>query len=58
MFVTLPVTESESGAGVSTAQDVMYCYRIFTSLGLRVELPMVLEMDNKGVVDLANIYSV
>ena len=43
MFVTLPVTESESGAGVSTAQDVMYCYKIFTSLGLRVELPRYLK---------------
>ena len=57
-FVTLSVTESESGAGVSTAQDMMYCYRIVTSLGLKVELPMVLEMDNKGAVDLANNYSV
>jgi hypothetical protein len=56
--VTLSVTESESGAGVSTAQDMMYCYRIITSLGLKVELPMVLEMDNKGAVDLANNYSV
>jgi hypothetical protein len=49
-FVTLSVTKSESGAGVSTAQDMMYCYRIITSLGLKVELPMVLEMDNKGAV--------
>ena len=57
-FVTLSVTESESGAGVSTTQDMMYCYRIVTSLGLKVELPMVLEMDNKGAVDLANNYSV
>ncbi len=47
-----------SGAGVSTAQGMMYCYRIITSLGLKVELPMVLEMDNKGGVDLANNYSV
>ena len=39
-FVTLSVTELESGAGVSTAQDMMYCYRIITSLGLKVELPM------------------
>ena len=38
-FVTLSVTESESGAGVSTTQDMMYCYRIITSLGLKVELP-------------------
>jgi hypothetical protein len=58
LSVTLSVTESESGAGVSTAQDMMYCYMIITSLGLMVELPMVLEMDNKGAVDLVNNYSV
>jgi hypothetical protein len=55
-FVTLSVTKSESCAGVSTAQDIMYCYRIITSLGLKVELPMVLEMGIKGTVDLANNY--
>jgi len=27
-------------------------------MGLQVELPMVLEMDNKGAVDLANNWSV
>eukprot|EP00956_Cyclotella_meneghiniana_P017441 scaffold28424_cov41-Cyclotella_meneghiniana.AAC.1 len=27
-------------------------------MGLKVKLPMVLEMDNKGAVDLANNYSV
>jgi hypothetical protein len=53
-FVTLSVTESESGAGVSTAQDMVNCYRIITSLGLRVELHIILEMDSEGVVDLAN----
>lgn len=57
-FVTLSVTESESGAGVMVAQDMMYSYRLLTSLGLQVELPMILEMDNKGAVDLANNYSV
>ena len=57
-FVTLSVTESESGAGVMTAQDMMYTYRLIMSLGLQVKLPMVHEMDNKGAVDLANNYSV
>jgi hypothetical protein len=38
--------------------NMMYCYRVTTSLGLKVELPVVLEMDNKGAVDLANDYSV
>ena len=57
-FVTLSVTEAESGAGVTTAQDMMFTYRLLNSMGLKVELPMLLEMDNKGAVDLANNYSV
>jgi hypothetical protein len=28
------------------------------SIGLKVELPMILEMDNKGAVDLVNTFSV
>ena len=57
-FVTLSVTEAESGAGVTTAQVMMFIYRLLTSMGLKVKLPMVLEMDNKGAVNLANNYSV
>jgi hypothetical protein len=56
-FVTLSVTEAETAAGVMVAQDMMYVYRILTSMGLEVELPMLLEMDNKGAVDLANNWS-
>ena len=56
--VTLSVTEAEGGAGVLIAQDMLYVYRIVTSMGLRVKLPMILEMDNKGAVDLANNWSV
>ena len=57
-YVTLSVTEAELGAGVTCAQDMMHIYRIMTSLDLQVELPMVLEMDNKGAVDAANNHSV
>eukprot|EP00956_Cyclotella_meneghiniana_P041644 scaffold233431_cov53-Cyclotella_meneghiniana.AAC.1 len=58
-FVTLSVTEAETAAGVTTcAQDMMYVYRILVSLDLSVELPMVLEIDNKGAVDMANNWSV
>jgi len=56
--VTLSVTEAEGAAGVSTAQDMLYAYNVLHSLGLKVELPMILEMDNKGAVDLANNWSV
>ena len=56
--MTLSVTEAESTAGVMTAQDMLYVYRLLLSLGLKVELPMLLKMDNNGAVDLANNWSV
>ena len=56
--VTLSVTEAETAAGVTEAQDMVYSHNVLTSLGLKVKLPMVLEMDNKGAVDLANSLSV
>jgi hypothetical protein len=56
--VTLSVTEAEGAAGVTEAQDMLNVYNILKSSGLKVQLPMVLEMDNKGAVDLANSWSV
>ena len=56
-FVTLSVTEAESTAGVMIVQDMVYIYCLLKSLELEVKLPMVLEMDNKGAVDLANNWS-
>ncbi len=57
-FVMLSVTEAEIAAGVMVAQDMLYVYRLMESLELEVELPMVLEMDNSGAVDIANSWSV
>jgi hypothetical protein len=57
-IVTLSVTEAEIAAGVMVAQDMLYIYRLMESLELEVELPMVLEMDNSGAVDIANSWSV
>jgi hypothetical protein len=51
------VTEAEGAAGVTGAQDMLFVYNILKSLGLKIQLPMVLEMDNKGAVDLANTNS-
>ena len=56
--VTLSVTEAESAAAVTCAQDMMYAKHIIESLELDVELPMVLEIDNRGAVDLINSWSV
>ena len=56
--VALSVTEAELYAGVTCAQDMLYVMHVLQSLGLEVELPMVLEIDNKGTVDLANNWSI
>ena len=36
----------------------MFVMHLLVSIGFQVELPMVLEMDNKGAVDLANNWTV
>ena len=57
-FVTLSVTEAEIAVRVMVAQDMLYIYRLFKSLELKVEMPMVRKMDNSGTVDIANSWSV
>ena len=56
--VTLSVMEAELAAVVTMVQDMMYVYRVITSMGLQVELPMMAEMDNSGALDLANSWSI
>jgi len=53
-LIALSVCEAEQTAGVLCAQDMLYVQHILESLGLKVKLPMILEMDNIGAVDLAN----
>ena len=50
--VALSVCEAEQTAGVLCAQDMLYIQHIIESMGLKVKLPMILEIDNKGAVDL------
>jgi hypothetical protein len=52
-LVVLSVCKAEQSSGVLCTQD-MYCKNMLESMGLKVKLPMLLEMDNKGAVDLAN----
>jgi hypothetical protein len=56
--VTLSVTEAELAAAVTMVQDMMYVYSVITSMELQVELPMRAEMDNSGVCDLVNSWSI
>lgn len=57
-IVALSVCEAELYAGISCAQDMLYVKHVIESLGLKVKLPMKLEIDNKGAVDLANNWSI
>jgi len=56
--VVLSVTEAELYAAVQCAQDMLFIWKIIMSIGLKVKLPMILELDNKGAVDIANNWSV
>jgi hypothetical protein len=57
-IVALSVTEAKLFTSTNNAQDMLYTKRIIESLGLHVQLPIILEVDNKGAVDLVNNYSV
>jgi hypothetical protein len=48
---TLSVTEAELVAGTECSQDMLYIKKILESMGLKVKLPMILKIDNKGIVD-------
>ncbi len=56
--VSLSTTKGETYAGVTCVQDMLYMKNVLELLGLRVKLPMVLEMDNQGAVYLANNWSI
>ena len=57
-IVALSVTGADMIAATSNVQDIMYVKRLLESIDLRVALPMVLEVENKGAVDLINNFSV
>jgi hypothetical protein len=56
--VTLDVTSAELVSGTQCAQDMLFIMRVLESMGLKVKKPMVLEIDNKGAVDLTHNWSV
>jgi hypothetical protein len=53
-IVALSVTESEYIQGSGCVQDMLNVKRTLESVGLKVKLPMILEMDNSGAIDLSN----
>ncbi len=52
--VSLFTTEAETYAEFTCMQDMLYMKNVLESLGLKVKLPMVLEMGNQGMMYLAN----
>jgi hypothetical protein len=57
-IIALFVTEAERFAAVQCAQDMMHAMRIMESIGLNIEKPMKLFVDNKGAVDITHNWSV
>ena len=57
-YVTLSVTKAELIAACECTQDMIQIKQIVTSLRLKVKTPMELYVDNCGVVDLVNKWSV
>jgi hypothetical protein len=47
-MVALSVTEAELFAAVMTVQDMLFIMRIVESMGLQVETPMLLEINNNS----------
>ena len=45
--------ESKTVSGVTCAQNMLYAKNVLNSINLEVELPMILEIDNQGGVDMA-----
>jgi hypothetical protein len=51
-IVALSVTEAELIAAVECAQEMISHMGLLNELGLQVNLPMILRMDNQGSIDL------
>ena len=57
-YVALSSAESKGNEAVQCAQDMIYTKNVLESLGLEIELPMVMHVDNKGTVDSVSRYSI
>jgi hypothetical protein len=56
-IVALSVTEAELIQICECAQDMLYVYRLLKDMSLSIKLPMVLESDNQGAIDIVNNWS-
>lgn len=56
-IVAISVMEAQLFAATLCAQDLMFEMRVLNLMGLKVELPMTLFVDNKGASSLCNNWS-
>jgi hypothetical protein len=56
--VALSLCEAELNAAVLCDQDMLYAKNLLEPIELIVKLPMMLEINNKGAVDLINSFTV
>eukprot|EP00957_Ditylum_brightwellii_P210903 15365538-Ditylum_brightwellii.AAC.1 len=55
--VVIYVTKAETIPGVQCVQNMLYINKFLESIELKVELPMLLYMDNSGAIDLIHNWS-
>ena len=56
--VTLLVSEAELVAVTNCIQDMLYIRNVLELMGLKVKVPMKVDLDNKGAKDIINNWSV
>ena len=56
--IALPITEAQLYSPVKCVQDMMFTLRVILSILLEVNLPMLLEVDNNGAIDLCHNWSI
>jgi hypothetical protein len=57
-YVTLSVTEAELVTATNCIKNMLYIWNILESMGLKIKLPMKVELDNKVAKDIINNRSV
>jgi hypothetical protein len=56
--VTAKITEAELVAVMNFIQDMLYIWNVLESMGLKVKVPMKVDLDNKGAKDIINNWRV
>eukprot|EP00957_Ditylum_brightwellii_P068054 5166452-Ditylum_brightwellii.AAC.1 len=56
-IVSLSVTDAKTVAGVQCTHNMLYVKRLLKYMDLQVELPIILEIDSSGDINLANNWS-